>query len=145
MKRFASESCFLNKREKWKLDCFLWSKLSQNDFFHIWIFHRNPVSQKLNSKFDFLEISFSLKYDYSKSFVFDIFRTINSQIKIRHVEKLSIQSLIFQEKVCFKIWLFFSKGFHFKLWLLLKTLASKSCLSKQARKVKKNVVFCWAN
>ena len=87
-KELLQNRAFWNKQEKWKIGGHLWSKLSQNDFFHIWIFQRNPLSQKLNSKLDFSEYSFSLNYDYSKSFVFDIFRD----------DKFSIQKL-----TCWKI------------------------------------------
>ena len=115
--------------------CFLLSKLSQNDFFHIRIFHRQLVSQKLNSKLDFFEISFSLKYVYSKNFVFKnhpkrkIFNSKsdllkNFPVKISFSRKKLLHSLIF-----------FSKEPHFKHWFSMKRFASESCFLKKARNV----------
>ena len=111
-------------------------------FFQMWFFHRNLISQKkLNSKNEFLENISSPEKDYSKCFVFEICRN----------EKFSIQNLTF--------WNFFFSNFHcarkrllqdlipfflktsFQTLILLKRLASESCLLKSARKVKTMLFF----
>ena len=83
----------------------------------------------MNSKPEFLETKFSPKNDYSKSFVFDIFRDDKFSIQnltkwkifnsksqflgktlhhnlILFFERTSLQTLIFNEKICFRTKLF---------------------------------------
>ena len=94
----------------------------------------------MNSKTEFLANKFSLRKDYSKSFVFDIFRDDKFSNQNLTCWKTFNSKSHFLGKSLLHILILFFRDFHFKLWFSMERLASKSCLLKWARKVK-NLLF----
>ena len=120
--------------------------MSQNVFFSdVNFWSKSDCWIKIEFKnLSFWKINFLQKMIIQKVLFSISSGTINSQFKIWHVEKLSIQSLIFKEKVCFIIWIFSSENFisnsDFQWKGLLQIMPFK--ISTKSEIV---VVFCGAN
>ena len=99
----------------------------------------------MRSKTEFLEKKFSPKIDYSKSFVFDIFRDDKFSIQNLTFWNFFFQLFIVQEKFCFRIWLLFFLKISFQTLIFNEKGSYKVMLLKMSTKSEQLNVLCGAN
>ena len=121
--------------------------MSQNVFFfrcefliEIWLLNKNWIQKP-----EFLENKFSPKNDYSKSFVFDIFRDDKFSIQNLKFWNFFFQFFIKQEHFSFRIWLFFFLENSFQTLIFNEKDSYKVMLFKMSTKSEQLVVLRGAN